>query len=60
MAKGAGCEDLEGKDSRDERVASELCVSHVHAGFAGDATAVKMLLHLVACSSLFFTEDGIN
>lgn len=46
------------KDSRDERAASELCVSHVHAGFAGDATAVKMLLHLVACSYLFSLKMG--
>lgn len=60
VGKEAGCEFGRWTDSRDERAASELYVSHVRVGFAGEATAVKMLLHLVVCSSLFFTEDGIN
>lgn len=53
MGKGAGCEGLEGGLTAEMRGLLQNSVSHVRAGFA-EATAVKMLLHLVVCISLFF------
>lgn len=58
MGKGAGCEDLEGGLTAKMRGLLQNSVSHVHAGFAGEATAVKMLLHLVVGSFLFSLKVG--
>lgn len=58
VSKGAGCEDLEDGVTAEMRGLLQSSVSHVHAGFAGEATAVKMLLHLLVCSSLFSLKVG--
>lgn len=60
VGKGAGCEDLEGGMTTEMRGLLQNCVSHMHGRFEGDATAVKMLLHLFVVCSSFFTEDEIK
>lgn len=59
VCKGAGCKDLEGGVTAEMRGLLQNSVSHVYAGFAGEATAEKMLLHLlVVCSSLSSLKVG--